>query len=158
MINTKTQFYTDKKLFELFCIENDFARYFAKFCNLFILKFCFAYYDNFSKWYISILQDKSYFLTFHNSKKCFPCTRVYQIGNECFEWLIVVSICYFRLGKKRCLKNFCSIKKWVMVVIVDKNVFKIMTLLNNLVLIWRFYKHSFVFCSLYTIREISVFC
>ena len=49
MINTKTQFYTDKKLFELFCIENDFAKYFAKFRNLFILKFYFAYYDNFSK-------------------------------------------------------------------------------------------------------------
>ena len=34
MINTKTHFHEDKKLFELFCIENDFAKYFAKFHKL----------------------------------------------------------------------------------------------------------------------------
>ena len=27
-------FYTDEKLFELFCIKNDFAKYFAKYRNL----------------------------------------------------------------------------------------------------------------------------
>ena len=33
IINTKTHFYTDD-FFELFYIENDFAKYFAKCCNL----------------------------------------------------------------------------------------------------------------------------
>ena len=35
MINTKTHFYAEKKPFKLFGIKNDFAKYFAKFCNLF---------------------------------------------------------------------------------------------------------------------------
>ena len=37
-LNTKTRFYTDVILLfsELFCIKNDFAKYFAKCCNLFI--------------------------------------------------------------------------------------------------------------------------
>ena len=30
IINTKTHFYTDEEFFELFCIENDFAKQFAK--------------------------------------------------------------------------------------------------------------------------------
>ena len=34
IMNTKTYFHMDEKLFELGCIENDFAKYFAKFCNL----------------------------------------------------------------------------------------------------------------------------
>ena len=29
VINTVTPFFMDEKLFELFCIENDFAKYFA---------------------------------------------------------------------------------------------------------------------------------
>ena len=36
MINTKTHSYTEEKIFELFYIKNDFAKYFAKFHNLFI--------------------------------------------------------------------------------------------------------------------------
>ena len=36
IVNTKTHFLTDEKLFELFWIENDFAKYFAKFWNLFL--------------------------------------------------------------------------------------------------------------------------
>ena len=32
-------FYADEKLFELFCIENDFGKYFAKFRNLSIILF-----------------------------------------------------------------------------------------------------------------------
>ena len=39
LVNTKTHFSTDEKLFELFCIENDFATYFAKLSNLFIILF-----------------------------------------------------------------------------------------------------------------------
>ena len=38
-------FCTDEKLFELFCIENDFAKYFAIFIDIFY----FAHYYNFSK-------------------------------------------------------------------------------------------------------------
>ena len=37
----------DEKPFELFCIENSFAKYFAKF-TIYLL-FCLAHYDNFSK-------------------------------------------------------------------------------------------------------------
>ena len=37
--------------------------------------------------------------------------------------------------------------------IVDKNVFKIGTLQDNLLLICRFYDPNLVFCSLYMIRE-----
>ena len=37
IINTKTFFSTDEKLFELFCIEHDFVKYFAKFYNLFLI-------------------------------------------------------------------------------------------------------------------------
>ena len=45
-------------------------------------------------------------------------------------------------------------KEMMMVEIIDKNVFKIMTLLNNLILVWRFVDHNLVFCSLYTTCEI----
>ena len=36
IITLKNHFYTDEKLFELFCIKNDFAKYSPKYCNLFI--------------------------------------------------------------------------------------------------------------------------
>ena len=39
-------YYTDEKPFELFCIENDFAKYLARCRNLFILIFCFAHYNS----------------------------------------------------------------------------------------------------------------
>ena len=51
IINTKRRFHTDEKLFELFCIKNGFAKYFAKCCNSFAQIFCFVHCDNFSKWY-----------------------------------------------------------------------------------------------------------
>ena len=35
------------------------------------LLFCFAHYDNFSEWHISILQEKLKFLVLHNFTKCF---------------------------------------------------------------------------------------
>ena len=43
IINTKTHFHADEKIFELFCIENDFPKYLAKLFNL----FCLAHYDDF---------------------------------------------------------------------------------------------------------------
>ena len=42
-------FLTDEMYFELFCIKNDFAKYFEKYRNLFIQIFCFTNYDNSSK-------------------------------------------------------------------------------------------------------------
>ena len=75
---------TDEKLFELFSIENDFSKYFAKCCNLFIY-FYLAPYGNSSKWYISILLDKSNSLVFHNFMKCFSGTQVNQKVNKCFK-------------------------------------------------------------------------
>ena len=50
-------------------------------------------------------------------------------------------------------KTFCSIKKWMVLEIVDKNVFEIMTLPNNLVFISRFKDHNLVYYSLYVICE-----
>ena len=52
--------------------------------------------------------------------------------------------------RKKCLQNLHSIKKWMM---IDKNVFEIMTLTNNLVLICS----NFKFYSLCMIREICAF-
>ena len=48
----KHRFYTGEKIFELFFIENSFARYFAKCHNLFIEIFSFVHYSSPSKWYI----------------------------------------------------------------------------------------------------------
>ena len=59
--------------------------------------------------------------------------------------------------KKWCLQNFYWIKKLMMLDIVDKNAFETMTLLDNLVLICRFWDSNFMFCSLYMICEICVF-
>ena len=38
--------------------------------------------------------------------------------------------------------------------VIERNIFKIMTLLNNLVLIWNLSHYNRVFCSFYTFREI----
>ena len=38
---------------------------------------------------------------------------------------LVFAICYFRLSIRRGLKNFCSIEKRIMLVVVDKNVLKL---------------------------------
>ena len=46
----------------------------------------------------------------------------------------------------------------MMLEIIDKNVFEILTLLNNSVLFCKFKDHNFVFYSLFMIREICVFC
>ena len=65
-----------------------------------------------------------------------------------YDWMVnclIFSICYFQVCKKimfLCLQKFCSIRKWMMLKIVDKNVFKIMTLSNNLVLFCRFQGHN----------------
>ena len=65
----------------------------------------------------------------HNFMKYFFVARIVNC--------LVLAICHFKLRKKWCLQNFYSIKKWMMLEIVDKNASKIMTLPSNLVLIWR---------------------
>ena len=45
-------------------------------------------------------------------------------------------------------------KKWMMLEIVDKNVFKIMTLPNNLVLICNF--KTIILCSVHSIRFLKM--
>ena len=110
------------------------------------LLFCFAHYDNFSKWYIFLLQDKLNFFVLHNFKKWFSKTTVNQIVND--NWL-VFWVCYFGSTKKWCLQNLCLIKKWMIVDIVDKNVFEIISLSNNLALTCRF--TTIILCSVHSI-------
>ena len=113
------------------------------------LWFYFAHYDNFLKWYISILEDKLNFLKlfWHHSKSNSKCLKGYL--SRPFSLL-------FRLRKK-CLQKFCLIKKRMMVDILDKNVFGIISMSNNLVLVGRFEDHSLVFCSFYTVHVVGLF-
>ena len=55
-------------------------------------------------------------------------------------------------------KLFGSIKKCMMLEIIDKNVFGIKTLPNNLLIILRFRVHDLVFCLLSMVFKISVSC
>ena len=89
IINTKIHFYT-KNFFRSFCVENYFAKYFAKCHNLFFQIFCHAHYDNFLKWCISVLQDESNFLVLHDFTKCFSDNRVNQIVNKCLNCQIIL--------------------------------------------------------------------
>ena len=75
-----------------------------------------------------------------------------------FEWLIALSfqyVIFVSVKKIMFTKLSLNKNKWMMPEIVDKNVFKIMTLLNNLVLICSFEDHNLVFCSF---CRIHVFC
>ena len=67
---------------------------------------------------------------------------------------LVFAILSFFSYIKKLLQNFCLIKKWMMLDIIDKNVFKVMTLSDNLVDICKFKDHNIVCCSLYMIHEI----
>ena len=71
---------------------------------------------------------------------------------------MIFAICYFRLCKNDALKTFCQQRDRMLQEIVNKNILKIVTLPNNLVLTCRFYDHNLVFCSLSMIREICLFC
>ena len=102
------------------------------------------------KWYISVLQDKLSALVLNNVTKCLSGIGVINFLNNC----LVFSICYFWLCKNWYLQNFCLIKKWIMLEIVDKSVFKIMSLPHSSVFIFSFEGHNLVFCSLHMIREI----
>ena len=112
-LTLKHHFYTGGKLFELFYIKHDFAKYFAECPNLF--KYLVSHIMMISRnntFLYSILQDKANFLVLHNFKKCFSDTRVYQLENKYWNDYLIFSICYFWLHKKWCLQNFCLIKKW----------------------------------------------
>ena len=65
----------------------------------------------------------------HNFTKFFSGTRVNQIVNNC----LIFAICYLWVREKLLLN-----RKWTMLEIVDKNVFKITTMSNNFVFICRF--------------------
>ena len=86
--------------------------------------YLFKYFVSHIMTYISILQNKSEFLVLNNFTKCFSGTRVNQIViiNIWMVNFLIFSICYFRLGKKERM-------------IIDNNIFKIVTLPDNLVLI-----------------------
>ena len=79
----------------------------------------------------------------------------YKVKNICILNCLVFAISYFQLCKNDVYKTFYLIKKWMMLVIIYKNVF--MTLPDNLVLICRFEDHNLVFCLLYMICEIYFF-
>ena len=38
-LTTKHRFNTDEKRFDLFCIENDFAKYFASYVSIYLIKY-----------------------------------------------------------------------------------------------------------------------
>ena len=85
-----------KKLSNFYCIKNDFAKCFAKCCNL-----LFAHYGTSSKQCISMLQEKSNILMVHNFTKCFSGTTTNQrVNNVWMVICIVFAICYFQLRKK----------------------------------------------------------
>ena len=92
---------------------------------------------------ISILKEKSKFLLLNNFMKCFSGTiNQIVIINIWMVNCLIFSICYFQPAKKENM-------------IID-NIFRIITLEDNLVLIWKFWNHNIVFCSFYTIYEICV--
>ena len=63
---------------------------------------------------------------------------------------LIFSVCYFWLRKKSCYQNVCSIKKWMMLEIINKNVSEIMTMPNNLILAWRF--KTIILCFFHSVR------
>ena len=91
------------------------------------LIFCFVRYDSSLKWCISLRQKKSNFLVLHDFMKCFSGATVNEIVNKCSNGQFVI------LGSVK-NDNYKTFGPWTILEIVDKNVFKIMTLLNNLYL------------------------
>ena len=65
-------------------------------------------------------------------RNAFLAPRVNQILNKCLNGSLS-RLCnlYFRLHKKWCLQKCYSVKKWMMLIIIDKSVFTNMTLTNN---------------------------
>ena len=136
-------------------MKNDFAKYFGECCNL------FKYFV--SHIIISRINTFLYYRTNYISlcwivlRNAFLASGWIRIKNIWMINSLVFSNCYFRLCKNWYLQNFCLIKKWMMLEIVDESIFRIITLPNNLVLICKFQGNNFVFCSLHMFHEIRVF-
>ena len=70
---------------------------------------------------------------------------------------LIFTICYFWFCKKSCFKkDFCPIQKWMTLAVVNKNIFKVMTLPNNWYLLERF--KIIILCSIHSIFIELVFC
>ena len=86
----------------------------------------------------------------HNFTRCFFDTRANQIESKYLNGLncLVFSICYFWLRKKWCLQNFCLIKKWMMLEIVNKSVFEAI----NCHIIWYLFAgfKAVILCSVHS--------
>ena len=63
------------KIFELFCIKNDFAKYFAKCHNLF----------KYFVLHIMVIPQNDTFLYYRTNQISFSGTRVNQIVNKCLN-------------------------------------------------------------------------
>ena len=72
-------------------------------------------------------------LLLHSFMTYYSGARVYEIVNNCLS-----AVCYLRVRKEKCLQNFCSTEKWIMLDITVKNIFKIITMSNNSFFIYRF--------------------
>ena len=85
ILNINTPFYANEKLFELFCIKNDFLKYFVKCRNLLYL------FKHFVSNIAIIPRNDLKILLLHNITKYFSGARVYEIVN--------VSICSLFQGE-----------------------------------------------------------
>ena len=117
----------EKKLFgELFCIKNDFPKYFAKCHNLlYLFKYFVARITIISR-NDALLYHRTNQISFkvhilHSLMTYFSGTRVYEIVNN------FLSLQFVRVHKERRSQYFCSTEKWMMLDIVVENIFKIMT-------------------------------
>ena len=129
IFNTKTYFYTDQKFMNYFASTMIWLKIFQN-----VAIYLFKYFVSYIMTYISILQDKSKFVLLHNFVKYFSDTRLNQIVNKYFELIIVLQFAKMMFEKLLLAKEmeWCWKSE-----IFNKNVFKIVTILNNLVLIGR---------------------
>ena len=88
--------------------------------------------------------------------KMFFWHQIKSSSKQMFEWLSRLCNLLFPPPQKNVFQNFCSTNKWMMLQIIEKSVFEIMTLPINLVLSCRFKDHNLVFCSLCMILETCV--
>ena len=99
--------------------------------------YLFKYFVSHIVRHVSIVEDKSKFLVLHNFMKCFSGSWVNQIVviNIWMICCLIFWICYFWLGKKMMFTKLLLHKERM---IINKNILKIITLSNNLLLAWKF--------------------
>ena len=107
-------------------------------------------HDNFSKWYISIIQDKLNALLLHNFTECFSMHHS-KSSSKCFKDSLsrVFSLLFWAPWKMMFTKHLFD-KKWMMMDIIDKNVFEIICYL-----LARF--KTINLCSVHFIRFVNIF-